>query len=337
MFDRVNANNNFNKLNISLESCLLILSFKNIARNIDIMRTTPTLLLTLTITFLLINSSCALFGRKKKNKNKLAKEQPVSVSLVSDSTAANDAAAATNSVTAVVTIGEYLEKYMNIKSTSSLNSIIINIIIMIFTAVVGHLFLVLIQYKSNNKSNKANKKVDVVLVGMGLPKKGMGWYHLTQLLSDARLAPYVNVVSVVEPFFMNPKLCVNVPTAFSEYVDMTSNQYGVSFVKSIDEVPDLSKSEYSLCLIAGRTGDNPRLFRECVAKGAKVIYLEKPGASSVQELQEMKDLADFNGVQVSKVIMMPIIIGELFIHLEMNSFCIQFQYKFRSIWDTIRM
>jgi len=41
-------------------------------------------------------------------------------------------------------------------------------------------------------------------------------------------------------------------------------------------------------LIAGRTNDNPKLLKECVDQGAKVIYLEKPGAPTVAELQEMR-------------------------------------------------
>jgi predicted dehydrogenase len=53
-----------------------------------------------------------------------------------------------------------------------------------------------------------------------------------------------------------------------------------------------------MCLIAGRTADNPKLFKACVEHGAKIIYLEKPGAPSVYELQEMSDLADAIGVKV---------------------------------------
>ena len=38
------------------------------------------------------------------------------------------------------------------------------------------------------------RKVNVVLVGCGMPKKSMGWYHLTQLLKMKN----VNVIAVVE-------------------------------------------------------------------------------------------------------------------------------------------
>ena len=56
-----------------------------------------------------------------------------------------------------------------------------------------------------------------------------------------------------------------------------------------DSVSKLATFEAStMCLIAGRTNDNPKLFKECVDQGAKVIYLEKPGAPTVAELQEMR-------------------------------------------------
>jgi hypothetical protein len=44
-----------------------------------------------------------------------------------------------------------------------------------------------------------------------------------------------------------------------------------------------------MCLIAGRTHDNPQLFHDCVVKfAAKFIYLEKPGAPTVDALQDMQ-------------------------------------------------
>lgn len=133
------------------------------------------------------------------------------------------------------------------------------------------------------------KTVDVVLVGMGMPKKGMGWYHLTQLLK----MPQANVIGVVEPFFLNPDLCKNPPSAFTDYVNETSS---VQFCKSIDELPEFTND--TVCLIAGRTGDNPKFFEQCVSKGAKVIFLEKPGAPTVSKLEEMKKLANSKGVKV---------------------------------------
>jgi len=139
-----------------------------------------------------------------------------------------------------------------------------------------------------------DKTLDVVLVGCGMPKRGMGWYHLTQLLEMEN----ANVIGMVEPFFLNPTLCPTPPAAFTELV--TQLEAAGNGVVCTDSVSKLAKFEEkdTMCLIAGRTNDNPKLFKECVDQGAKVIYLEKPGAPTVAELQEMSDLAESKGVKV---------------------------------------
>lgn len=133
--------------------------------------------------------------------------------------------------------------------------------------------------------------LDIVLVGCGMPKRGMGWYHLTQLLD----MPNANMSAVVEPFFLNPKLCPNPPEAFSKLVTALEAA-GVKCTDSVSKLPKFTKD--TMCLIAGRTADNPTLFKACVAQGAKVVFLEKPGAPSVAELQEMSDWAKVKDVKV---------------------------------------
>mmetsp|Transcript_24141 Transcript_24141/g.27963 ORF Transcript_24141/g.27963 Transcript_24141/m.27963 type:complete len:478 (-) Transcript_24141:154-1587(-) len=137
----------------------------------------------------------------------------------------------------------------------------------------------------------SGKSLDVVLVGCGMPKKGMGWYHLTQLLD----MPNANVVAVVEPFFLNKKLCPTPPEAFAKMVE-SLEKAGIKCTDSVAKLPQFTKD--TMCLIAGRTPDNPALFKACIAQGAKVIYLEKPGAPSVAELEEMSDWAKVKGVKV---------------------------------------
>lgn len=132
--------------------------------------------------------------------------------------------------------------------------------------------------------------LDVVIVGCGEPQKGMGWYHLTQLLAMKQ----VNVRAVVEPFFLNELLCKDVPKSFKELV-VSLEESGVLCVASLNDLKPFSKT--TLCLIAGRTPDNPGLFSQCVNKGASCIYLEKPGAPSVQELEEMKALAESKNIK----------------------------------------
>lgn len=142
-------------------------------------------------------------------------------------------------------------------------------------------------YKGNNPS----AKLDVIIVGCGLPKRGMGWYHLTQLMEMKN----VNMKAVVEPFFMNPALCSDMPPAFADLVSEYS-KLGVQFTKSVEELPRFEKK--TVCLVAGRTADNPKFFQKCLDQGASCIYLEKPGAPSVAELKDMKAAAEIFGASV---------------------------------------
>jgi len=118
-----------------------------------------------------------------------------------------------------------------------------------------------------------------------------GWFHLTQLLEMGN----VNVRAVVEPFFLNKELNPELPPSF-ESLMASVGEMGVEFVASIEALEKFQKP--TMCLIAGRTADNPELFRRCLSHGASVIFLEKPGAPTLRELQEMKDLAERHGVKV---------------------------------------
>jgi predicted dehydrogenase len=53
-----------------------------------------------------------------------------------------------------------------------------------------------------------------------------------------------------------------------------------------------------LALISGRTADNPRLLTESIKHGATCVYLEKPGAPTVAELEQMQAEAEAAGVDV---------------------------------------
>jgi predicted dehydrogenase len=144
----------------------------------------------------------------------------------------------------------------------------------------------------NILTNKVgDKSLNVVIVGCGMPKRGMGWYHLTQLMD----MPNANVVAVVEPFFLNNSLCPSPPEQFTVLVKQLEAA-GVTCTDCVSKLPQFTKD--TMCLIAGRTPDNPKLFQKCVDHGATVIYLEKPGAPTVDELQSMHDLAARKGVKV---------------------------------------
>merc|ERR1719247_3623023 len=79
--------------------------------------------------------------------------------------------------------------------------------------------------------------------------------------------------------------------------------YGTKFVKDISELEikglvDAVMQGPTIALISGRTADNPRLLKEVIAAGCTHVYLEKPGAPTVAELEEMVAYAKEKGVPV---------------------------------------
>jgi len=70
------------------------------------------------------------------------------------------------------------------------------------------------------------------------------------------------------------------------------------FLKSVADLPPVAEGAKRLALISGRTADNPRLLEECIAAGCSTVYLEKPGAPTVTELETMKEQAAAANVSV---------------------------------------
>lgn len=66
---------------------------------------------------------------------------------------------------------------------------------------------------------------------------------------------------------------------------------GVQFFETVAEVPACEEGERRLAIISARTSDNPKLFSSCLDIGCHSIYLEKPGAPTVSELESMKKAA----------------------------------------------
>jgi predicted dehydrogenase len=85
---------------------------------------------------------------------------------------------------------------------------------------------------------------------------------------------------------------------FAEFQKETEAKYGVEFYKSLAELPPVPEGRKRMALVSGRTADNPRLLGEAIAAGCSTIYLEKPGAPTVAELEAMKKEADDAGVKV---------------------------------------
>jgi predicted dehydrogenase len=83
---------------------------------------------------------------------------------------------------------------------------------------------------------------------------------------------------------------------FKDFQSESEQKYGTKFAKSMADLPPPLAPR--LALISGRTGDNPKLLTECIANGSKCVYLEKPGAPTVKELEQMKKEAEAAGVEV---------------------------------------
>jgi len=83
---------------------------------------------------------------------------------------------------------------------------------------------------------------------------------------------------------------------FAQWQEETEAKYGTTFIGNLEDLPPPAAPR--LALISGRTADNPRLLTESIAHGSSCIYLEKPGAPTVAELEQMMSEAADAGVEV---------------------------------------
>jgi predicted dehydrogenase len=122
----------------------------------------------------------------------------------------------------------------------------------------------------------------------------MGWYHGEQLLKGK--CPSAKLCYVVEPWFLGAGASGPGGPEFAAYKEKAEKEHGVQFFTSVGDLPKTGKKR--LALISGRTADNPRLLTECISNGCTCIYLEKPGAPTVKELEAMREEAKAAGVPV---------------------------------------
>lgn len=140
-------------------------------------------------------------------------------------------------------------------------------------------------------------QAQVVLVGCGAPNRGMGWYHGIQMLEGR--CPSASLDWIIEPWFLGPGADSDPGRDFAEWQTTVKKDYPeTKFGMSLKDLPPSSGEEPRLALISGRTADNPRLLKEAIDVGCKCIYLEKPGAPTVAELESMADQAKESGVEV---------------------------------------
>jgi hypothetical protein len=108
--------------------------------------------------------------------------------------------------------------------------------------------------------------------------------------------PSASLDYIIEPWFLGPGSSGPGGPEFNTWATDTTSQYGTTFLTSVADLP--TPEQPRVALISGRTADNPRLLNECIEAGCKCIYLEKPGAPTVRELEEMKDCAEKAGIEV---------------------------------------
>jgi len=108
--------------------------------------------------------------------------------------------------------------------------------------------------------------------------------------------PSASLDYVVEPWFLGPGASGPGAAEFNSTKTEWESQHGIHFLPSLSNLPPVKVPR--LALISGRTADNPRLLKEAIANGAKCIYLEKPGAPTVAELESMMKEAQAAHVEV---------------------------------------
>jgi predicted dehydrogenase len=153
-------------------------------------------------------------------------------------------------------------------------------------------------FETMSPSEITQDQAEVVLVGCGAPNRGMGWYHAVQMLEGR--CPSASLDYIIEPWFLGPGSEGPGGPEFKEWASSVQSRHDATtttFLSSMDDLPE-PQNKPRVALISGRTADNPKLLGECIKKGCKCIYLEKPGAPTVKELEAMKVEAEAAGIEV---------------------------------------
>lgn len=117
----------------------------------------------------------------------------------------------------------------------------------------------------------------------------MGWYHARLILEGSIANVATELCGIVEPFFSK-----NPHAEWQAFV----SQHQLNVWADVADIPPEKIGLDLFAIIAVRTVDVPGVFYKLLEKGIKFIYLEKPGASSLEELRNMKAAADEQDCQV---------------------------------------
>lgn len=121
-----------------------------------------------------------------------------------------------------------------------------------------------------------------------------GWYHAKQLL-DGEIEG-AKLTDVVEPWFLGAGAGSPGSSEFEAWKTEAEGK-GVRFCASVTDLPTTEAPR--VALIAGRAADCPALFEAALGAGVSHIFLEKPGAPSVEAMEGMARQAQSAGIPVS--------------------------------------
>ena len=86
-------------------------------------------------------------------------------------------------------------------------------------------------YAAVTRLRGGEAKCNVVLVGCGVPKRGMGWYHAKQMLDGD--VPSAALTAVVEPWFLGAGADSPPGEAFKAWADEMEAAHGTKFCKDV--------------------------------------------------------------------------------------------------------
>ncbi|WP_152452993.1 Gfo/Idh/MocA family oxidoreductase [Microbulbifer sp. THAF38] len=136
----------------------------------------------------------------------------------------------------------------------------------------------------------------VTVIGVGLPGESIGWLHLSQLMS----MPNVVVDAVIEEYWLSEAVASSEKgLAYKREMARLEEQFGgFKIYTSVAQLPRPDMFSKHLVIISVRTPSATDVFKSVVARGFRNIYLEKPGADSLEKLQAMERIAEEKNVKV---------------------------------------
>ena len=111
----------------------------------------------------------------------------------------------------------------------------------------------------------------------------MGWYHAKQILDGD--VPSATLTDIVEPWFLGGGADGPGGAEFAAF--KKEHEGKVRFHASIADMP--KPDGKMMAMVCTRTADMPGYVDELVDHGVSHVFLEKPGAPTVDELGRMKD------------------------------------------------